>query len=181
MSENFSELLDGQGSWKEALVRTIFLPIDADAVLKIKPSRRLDAYILAWQPEKNGIFTVRSAYHLAFNASPEQCNFPATSVCPDGNTSCWKSIWGAEVPPKVKTFAFKDASDGLATEANKRSRGIKVAGQCLICGLEQETLDHALYKCPHARQLWTVMRAIWEVPSDVELQRSTSAWFLSII
>jgi hypothetical protein len=25
------------------------------------------------------------------------------------------------------------------------------------------------------------MRAIWEVPSDVELQRSTSAWFLSII
>jgi hypothetical protein len=125
MSENFSELLDGQGSWKEALVRTIFLPIDADAILKIKPSKRLDADILAWQPEKNGIFTVRSACHLAFNASPEQCNFPATSVCPDGNTSCWKRIWGAGVPPKGKTFAFKATSNGLATEANKEAEVLK--------------------------------------------------------
>jgi hypothetical protein len=102
-----SELIDEQGSWKIPLIHTIFLPVDVEAILKIKPSRRLDADILAWQPERNGNLTVRIAYQLAFKCSPEQCNFSATSACPDGTTSCWKRIWSADVPPKVKNLRLK--------------------------------------------------------------------------
>jgi hypothetical protein len=97
-----SELLDDQGNWKEAMVRSNFLPIDVEVILKIKPSRRLDNDLIAWQPEGSGHFTVRSAYKLAFNESSDQCAFAATSSVPDGADSCWKRIWHADVPPKVK-------------------------------------------------------------------------------
>jgi hypothetical protein len=44
---------------------------DIEVILKIKPSRRHDEDILAWQLEKSGVFSVRSAYKLAFNQDPE--------------------------------------------------------------------------------------------------------------
>jgi hypothetical protein len=65
-------------------------------------------------------------------------------------------IWAAKVPPKVKTFAYKTASNALATKRNKRTRGMDVTGTCMICGREEE--DTTLYICNHARQLLQVMR-----------------------
>jgi hypothetical protein len=91
-----------------------FQPIDAELILKIKPSRRLNADVLAWQPEKSSIFSVRSAYILGLNEFPEQRNFAASSGTPDGRDPCWRKIWNAVVPPKVKLFAWKSASDCLA-------------------------------------------------------------------
>jgi hypothetical protein len=115
-----SDLLDNHGLWKEELVRSKFLPIDAEAILGIRPSRRLDEDIIAWQPEKSGIFTVRSAYKLAFNNCLVQCSFATTSARPDSSKTCWKRIWSADVPPKVKTFAFKAASNALPRTTNDR-------------------------------------------------------------
>jgi hypothetical protein len=42
-----AELLDEHGHWKTDLVQSIFLPIDADVILKIKTSRRRDEDIIA--------------------------------------------------------------------------------------------------------------------------------------
>ena len=86
-------------------------------------------------------------------------------------------IWSAKVPPKVKTFAWKAASEALATEANKLKRGIHVTGICNICGLELEDTMHVLFRCPHASHLWTAMRKIWFLPPDTELQVNAYAWF----
>jgi hypothetical protein len=115
-----ADLLDDQGNWKEGMVRKYFLPIDIEVILKIKPSRRLDEDVLAWQPEKSGVFSVRSAYKLAFNQDPEQCMFASQSMQSDGSNLCWRRIWNAKVPPKVQTFAWKVASNALSTEMNKR-------------------------------------------------------------
>jgi hypothetical protein len=176
-----SELLDDQGNWKEAMVRSNFLPIDVEVILKIKPSRRLDNDLIAWQPEGSGHFTVRSAYKLAFNESSDQCAFAATSSVPDGANSCWKRIWHADVPPKVKNFAFKAASNGLALEKNKKDRGFEVTGRCLICDKEQEDMAHALFKCFHANNLWKVMRSTWLLPTADVMQAPSSNWFASIL
>jgi hypothetical protein len=72
-----AELLDDQGQWKSHLVRNYFLPIDATMILTIKPSKRLDEDIIAWQPESSGVFTVQSDYKLTFVNSLEQCAFTA--------------------------------------------------------------------------------------------------------
>jgi hypothetical protein len=67
---------------------------------------------------------------------------------------CVGNVYGRLLYPKGRTFAYKTTSNALATEKNKRSRGIEVTGICVICRIEQEDTIQALYKYPHARQLW---------------------------
>jgi hypothetical protein len=176
-----SELLDTHGNWNTDWVRSTFYPIDSELILKIKPSRRGDDDVLAWQLEKSGIFSVRSAYRLALQSTPEQANFPASSNLPDGENPCWSKIWSAAVPPKVKIFAWKAASNALATEANKLARRMRVTGFCNICGRVKEDTAHALFSCLHARQLWSSMREVWLLPSDSDMQIHSSNWFSKII
>lgn len=56
------ELLDKHGVWWGDLLRRFFLPVDVQKILKINASPILGEDILAWGPERNGIFTVHSAY-----------------------------------------------------------------------------------------------------------------------
>jgi hypothetical protein len=144
------ELLAENGDWNSQLINTIFLPVDADAILKIKPSKFDQDDVLAWQPERSGIFTVWSAYKFAFSELPEQRGYGASSSRTQGDDPCWSKIWSSFVPPKVKAFAWKVASNSnaLATESNKKRRKRNVTGVCNICNLEAEDTLHALTRCP---------------------------------
>ncbi|XP_019089229.1 PREDICTED: uncharacterized protein LOC104733961 [Camelina sativa] len=42
----------------------------------------------------------------------------------------------------------------MATTANLRRRGLGCDIECAICGGEEETINHALFLCPPARQVW---------------------------
>jgi hypothetical protein len=75
----------------------------------------------------------------------------------------------SSVPPKVIIFAWRAASNGLATEENKRHHGMRVTGVCNICGARPESVAHALAECPHARRLWERMRMVWSLSSALEL------------
>jgi ribonuclease HI len=169
------------GQWKADLVRNIFYPVDADIILKIKLSSRQEEDVVAWNPECSGSFSVRSAYRLGFNELPDQRAFPASSAQPDGTDLCWRRIWKSKVPPKVKMFAWKAASNCLATEENKRIRHLHVTGQCNICNAPLEDVCHALYACPHASNLWASMRQCWCLPSDTDLRISPRNWFRSVL
>ena len=58
----------------EPLVRQIFLFDEAEEILCIRIPEIEDLDILSWHFEKNGIFSVQSAYKLAVeNTSPEIC------------------------------------------------------------------------------------------------------------
>jgi ribonuclease HI len=175
-----SELLDGQGNWKTQLVYATFHPIDAEQILKIKPSRIGQSDVMAWQLERSGVFSVRSAYKLAFSELPEQCAYGSSSSQATKDP-CWSKIWGSSIPPKVKTFAWRAASNALATEANKLRRQMKVSGYCKICELEVENVAHALCHCPHAKNLWSAMRECWHLPSDADFRETSPTWFRSII
>ena len=61
-----SELLDIEGrGWDLNKLPQIFNLADAEEIAKIKiPTRAMDDF-LAWHAEKNGMFSVRSAYNLA--------------------------------------------------------------------------------------------------------------------
>lgn len=89
-------------------------------------------------PEKSGIFTVRSAYNLGVDSVQQFSARGASSARPDGSDPCWDRIWKRGAPPKVKVFAWKAASNALATEENKRCRSMDVTGICSICELETE-------------------------------------------
>ena len=55
-------LIPATASWNEALIRSVFLPIDANAILKIPVCTRNIPDFRAWHPEKKGNFSVSSAY-----------------------------------------------------------------------------------------------------------------------
>jgi hypothetical protein len=160
----FSSLIDAHGEWDETLIRMTFLPIDAEAILLIKLSdMRLEDF-LAWQHENNGLFTIQSAYRLGLRLTQQRSQGATSSNAPFGYKPIWKLLWKCKIPPKVRIFAWKALSGGLATEANKRRRHIPVSGVCRICGHEQEDVFHVLLKCPHATGLWAAMREVWSIP-----------------
>ena len=58
-----SELLSpATASWNEGLVRSVFLPIDAEAILKIPVCTKNIDDFWAWHPDRKGRFTVSSTY-----------------------------------------------------------------------------------------------------------------------
>jgi hypothetical protein len=87
-------------SWKEDLVRKIFMPHDAEEILKICLPRIDEDDFISWIPEKHGMFTVKSAYNLALDLRSN--NPPNSSENLNGDRSLWNTIWSANVPPKVK-------------------------------------------------------------------------------
>ena len=104
-----------------------------------------------------------------------------SSSRPDGSRTAWKLLWNSGAPPKVNIFAWKAARDALATRENKRRRHLELENTCEICGLEAETTQHALTRCPPARDLWDAMRRVWDLPSDEVMHRDEPDWLLLVL
>jgi hypothetical protein len=107
-------------TWKEDMVQEIFLEHVAKEILNIRlPSFEVEDSV-AWSLEKNGVFSVRSAYRLTLdlrNIPP-----PTTSTSLNGDRSLWNLIWKADAPPKVKIFTWKLATNSLTVQTNRCRR-----------------------------------------------------------
>lgn len=100
------------------MLQSIFLPFDVTEILKIRASPRLGDDVLAWGPGRLGAFSMKSAYNMAFEETCKMTSV-ATSSAPDGRRMCWKMIWGSNVPPTIKNFAWRVAVNSLPTWENK--------------------------------------------------------------
>ena len=62
----FSSLIDENSKWwKPDLVKSLFLHLEANEILKIPLSHNLPEDSLIWLGKKKGSFTVKSAYYVA--------------------------------------------------------------------------------------------------------------------
>jgi hypothetical protein len=148
--------------------------------LKIKLPQRDMEDVLAWAPEKSGVFSVRSAYKLA-KEEAERPRTTTASRAPDGTRAIWKALWRCPAPPKVRVFAWKLITNSLATWENKYHRNIETTDTCVLCGMESETTFHAFCRCPMARNLWNAMAEIWRLPKVDELVNNGSEWLLHLL
>ena len=98
-------LLDEDGAWRMDRLRRHFLPADQMAISSIRTSPRLSEDFIAWAPEKNGIFTVRSAYRFAMDERERPLASASSRAPDDGHRAIWKIIWGCPAPPEVRIFA----------------------------------------------------------------------------
>lgn len=122
--------------------------------------------VFAWHHEKNGRYTVKSAYRLACKRISEECGGgQSTSDNPDARPF-WRDYWKMPLPHKILVFGWKIANNGLATQQNKHRRSIVQLDTCEICGNGAETLNHALVGCTHTTQLLTAMRTFWALPDE---------------
>jgi hypothetical protein len=93
----------------------------------------------------------------------------ATSSSANGDRKLWRGISNAQVPPKVKLFAWRVANACLPTRLNKFKRHLEKAATCELCGTEDEFEFHALIMCPQAHNLREPMRGSWELLEENSL------------
>jgi hypothetical protein len=121
------------------LLKSVLYPHDVQEVLKVRLSNRAPEDHVAWFYEISGIFTVRSAYHLVVTLDKPDGIQEGCSARNDGSRLGYKRIWSANVPPKVRVFTWRLSQEGLATQTNRKNRG-----------LEDEFGYHAVIRYPNA-------------------------------
>ncbi|KAK1647773.1 hypothetical protein QYE76_065578 [Lolium multiflorum] len=151
------------------------------AILRIQLPQQEQAERVAWHYETNGLFSVKSAYRLAFSLKHQLRDSTSSSTNTDGDRSLWNCVWKAEVPPKVRVFGWRLATDTLATKNNKFNRNLEVCSRCSICGVAEEDAYHAAVKCTKAVGLRHAMHAHWKLPKEHHFKKSGKDWLLLLL
>jgi hypothetical protein len=79
--------------WNEELIRNSFLFGDAEAILRIRAGVRMLEDTLAWNFEKHGLSSVRSAYrHLKDISRQDEAN-KGNETSTSGDAGVWNKLW----------------------------------------------------------------------------------------
>ncbi|KAL0345928.1 UNVERIFIED_CONTAM: hypothetical protein Sradi_4424100 [Sesamum radiatum] len=143
-------------SWGSLAPKTELIPIDLPAKNTswvYKRDNRQDDII--WHYEKQGKFSVSSAYTLACKMKREA----SSSYKPRK----WNFVWGLRLAPKIKLFVWKVCLQALPTMTNLRRGGVKLSVGCPLCDFLEEDIMHALVKCPFARLVWALSEVPWRL------------------
>ncbi|KAM0876387.1 hypothetical protein ACQ4PT_036201 [Festuca glaucescens] len=179
--KSVSDFLVENSAWNHARLMEFFLPVDVEAILKIRASPTGQQDFLAWQPEKSGIFTVRSAYHLAVSGHVEAVAGRAASSRPDGQRPVWRLIWKLPLPEKMKIFAWKIIAGALATNKCMNQHHLDVLSTCPLCGTTDEDSFHVLVACPHAAAIWDCMGEVWMIPAKESVRNTGYEWLFDLL
>ncbi|KAL0429071.1 UNVERIFIED_CONTAM: LINE-1 retrotransposable element O protein [Sesamum radiatum] len=134
--------------WDVEVLNTLFWPEDRELIQQIPLSSFSEPDLLIWYYSNNGIFSVRSAYHLALSdMSPAGTSFERLDL-----KKLWKNIWQCKVPNKVKIFSWRAIRNILPTGGNikKKLRFSEIG--CPFCDSEEETGPAILAEALAARE-----------------------------
>ena len=172
-----NELIDPiNGSWDEALIRDIFWEEDADCILCIPIHEGMDD-LIAWHFNKNGQFSVRSAYKVFMSDKRSNTRNRGGGESSSGTASqvpdpLWKTMWNLSCPKKMIHFLWRLGHNTLALRVNLRKRGMKIETKCVMFERFDEDGAHFFFKCKGVRQIWAILQ--------LEPIRETLAELLSV-
>jgi hypothetical protein len=173
--------LPGTKTWNVEHLRQLFHEHDVEAIMGINVPEQDTEDRVAWHYESNGNFSVKSAYRLALSMKHQKRDLGSCSSSPDGNRSIWNLIWKSNVPPKIRIFGWRVATDSLATKRNKRRRSLELNDQCIICGNGEDDAHHAVVACTKAVALRQAMRKFWALPSESKFRDSGTDWLQNLL
>lgn len=167
-----SDIIDEtSASWKTDLIRTTFLPMDALVILSIPLCTRSMPDFWSWAFEKNGSFSVRSAYRMLVKTKMNREGWlfhdagPSTTAA---ETRDWTDLWGIQVPSKIQIFLWRLSHHSLPTFDVLEHRNMAVEPYCVLCG-RPDSWRHALLDCSMSRCVWALSK-----PELVEHMISTT-------
>lgn len=153
--ERVADLITEDGQWDETIIKASFLDIDERAIVR-QPLNSQGQDFWAWEPERSGIYTVKSAYKLLFKKKEEADHAQGPSSSADG---LWSKIWKLEIPPKVKVFWWRVAHEFLPARQVLWKRHIEPVPCCEVCGASEESIAHVLLHCTIVKVFWSQIRA----------------------
>ena len=159
----------------------MFYSYDAEEILKLRIPTVGEEDFIAWHYEKNGMFSVKSAYRLALNLKNNKSETGSSSDATNGERRLWNIIWKAQVPQKIRIFAWRAATNSLAVQVNRVKHHQTTIGLCSICGVEDECVFHALVRCPKVWALRMAVREVWNLPDDEIFNFSGPDWLLILL
>ena len=147
------DIISADGNhWNYDKLQELFYPQDIKQILKFPPVKsRSDFWI--WKFNKSGDFSVKSAFWLV-NQSDKESVLEAKAL-PSLNP-LKQQVWKISSEPKIKNFLWKALSSALPVDEGFSRRGMKAEEFCQICGSFQETINHVLFSCESARQVWAL-------------------------
>jgi len=123
-----SELfLNESTDWNRNLISSIFLPVDVEAIMRIRVPERIMNDQIAWHYEKSGQFSVKSAYKLALKLQSQ--DQMASSSNPKQREKLCKGM--PRISRRTGCKVFKAEKDELRDEKQKLE-------------LEKESLEHQM-------------------------------------
>ncbi|KAG6647467.1 hypothetical protein CIPAW_07G081000 [Carya illinoinensis] len=141
----------GSVSWDRSLVYHIFDKAEADLVCNLPLSRWGVEDKMVWGPAKNGRFSMKSTYYLG---KERVKRMEGEASVRNSGVDIWKQIWNMKVQDVVRLFLWKAAHEILPTKVNLFKNQIIESKVCPICEREDETVIHALWRCPAAADVW---------------------------
>ncbi|XVE53448.1 hypothetical protein DITRI_Ditri03aG0003900 [Diplodiscus trichospermus] len=66
-------------------------------------------------------------------------------------------IWQAKVAPRIKYLCWRIVQDILPVRVKLKRRGLDVQSECCVCGLVEESLQHALFECVCSNEAWKLI------------------------
>ncbi|KAF5464491.1 hypothetical protein F2P56_014564 [Juglans regia] len=150
--EKVSDLIDPQmQQWKEPLLQELFTQQEITDIKSISISMRGREDKLVWQFTTNGLYTVKSGYHLS---KVLECAQEGETSGKEKEKQAWKTIWKLRVTPATKMFLWRACNEALPTLANLRRRKVVEHNSCLTYKQEAETSGHVLWGCIAAKDVW---------------------------
>ncbi|CAN1321923.1 Putative ribonuclease H protein At1g65750 [Linum perenne] len=105
-----------------------------------------------WPLETSGCFSVCSLRRLLTLAKfPGDPSFPR------------KSIWLTGVPPKVQAFCWMVFHSKIATLDNLQKRGFYLANRFVLCGKDEELINHLFLRCEFAMSIWNRISSAFSI------------------
>jgi len=104
--------------WDEEIVRNSFTVLEAEEVLKIKPSTSILNDVMAWAFEKNGTYSVRSAYRMLKNEQAAKAMAATGEARASREDQAWSLVCKLNVPPKVRVFWWRVLHNFLPSKMN---------------------------------------------------------------
>ena len=155
-----AELIDNtSAAWDVQRINQVFMPMDAKIILSIPLCTRITDDFWSWNFERNGVYSVKSAYHMLVEtrrrreAWLENTTGSSTTVAEEGS---WKTLWTTKVPGKVKMFLWRLSKQSLPTEDVRAHRHMSDSSACGMCGA-LDSWRHSLLNCTSSRCVWALV------------------------
>ncbi|KAL4351678.1 hypothetical protein GQ457_06G030280 [Hibiscus cannabinus] len=152
-----ADLIDYQNrKWRDELLSPMFSREEIKAILSIPIGGLQVKDEFVWANTKDGNYSVRTGYHLAF-ATKSLPNPACSSSDLSNDKAFWNSIWNLNVPNKIRSFIWKASHNILPSNGNLFNRfhdQFRGGSACPRCGEWNESVEHLLFFCPFALAVW---------------------------
>ncbi|XP_074299929.1 uncharacterized protein LOC141631111 [Silene latifolia] len=143
-------MVTGGGAWCEDRLGTYLLPFEVERVRNIRLSEESHEDTWYWAAEKDGEYSVRSAYKLLVGMESDTSE-PSTW---ERSKWIWNNLWKVQVWPRIKLFFWQLCNDALATKVNLSFRVGREDVLCPLCQCQIESSIHLFRDCGIASEVW---------------------------